>query len=73
MTGISANHGTQYSENDSVITVSSIVRPATVNVSTRLKQQNVIFGANGGEGAMASVLMRSLRRAWPQTIMILPL
>lgn len=54
VTGISANYGTQYSENGSTISVSSIVRPATINISTRLKQQNVIFDANGGEGTMAA-------------------
>lgn len=54
ITGISANYGTQYADNGSVVTVSSIVRPATVNISTRLKQQTVKFNANGGEGTMAA-------------------
>lgn len=54
ITGISANYGTQYADNGSVVTVSSIVRPATVNISTRLKQQTVNFNANGGEGTMSA-------------------
>jgi len=54
ITGISANYGTQYADNGSVVTVSSIVRPATVNINTRLKQQNVNFDANGGEGIMTA-------------------
>ena len=54
ITGISANYGTQYADNGSVVTVSSIVRPATVNISTRLKRQTVNFNANGGNGTMAA-------------------
>jgi len=54
ITGISANYGTQYADNGSVVTVSSIVRPATVNISTRLKRQTVNFNANGGDGTMAA-------------------
>ena len=52
VTGITANHGTQYSVNGSEVTVSSVVRPATVNISSRLKQQKINFNANGGEGTM---------------------
>lgn len=54
ITNISANYGTQYADNGSVVTVSSIVRPATVNISTRLKRQTVNFNANGGNGTMAA-------------------
>ena len=52
ITGISANYGTQYSDNGSAVTVSSIIRPATVTISSRLKQQKVNFDANGGTGTM---------------------
>ena len=54
VTGISANYGTQYADNGSVVTVSSIIRPATINIYTRLKQQKVNFDANGGGGTMAA-------------------
>ena len=54
VTGVSANYGTQYDDDGSVVTMSSIIRPATVNIYSRLKQQKVNFDANGGEGTMAA-------------------
>ncbi len=53
VTSVSANYNTNYSENGTVVTVNSIKKPATVTIETRLKQQNVVFNANGGEGTMA--------------------
>lgn len=53
VTYVSANYGTNYSENGTVVTVNSIKKPATVTIRTRLKQHNVVFDANGGEGTMA--------------------
>ena len=52
VTSVSGNYGTNYSNNGTVITVSSIVKPATINIHSRLKQQNVSFDANSGEGTM---------------------
>ena len=56
VTDVSANYGTTYSNNGTVITVSSIVKPATIDIKSRLKQQNVSFDANGGEGTMTMQL-----------------
>ncbi len=53
VTSVSANYGTNYSDNGAKVTVNSIKKPATVTIETRLKQQNVVFNANGGEGTMA--------------------
>ncbi len=53
VTGVSANYGTNYSDNGDVVSLTNIVRPATVTVNTRLKQQKVTFDANGGSGTMA--------------------
>ncbi len=54
VTGVSANYGTNYSDDGAKVTVNSIKKPATVSISTKLKQQNVIFNANGGEGTMST-------------------
>ncbi len=54
VTGVSANYGTNYSDNGAKVTVNSIIKPATVTISTKLKQQNVIFNANGGSGTMSA-------------------
>ena len=53
VTSVSANYMTSYSENGTVVTVNSIKKPATVTIQTRLKQHNIVFDANGGEGTMA--------------------
>ncbi len=52
VTSVSANYGTDYSKTESTVTVSSIIRPTTINVATRLKQHKVHFNANGGTGTM---------------------
>lgn len=51
VTSVSANYGTNYSDNGSVVTVNSIVKPVTITINTKLKQE-VKFNANGGTGAM---------------------
>ncbi len=52
ITDINANYGTKYSISGNSVAVSSIIKPATVNINTRLKQQKVHFDANGGNGTM---------------------
>ncbi len=52
ITDVNANYGTKYSISGNSVAVSSIIKPATVNINTRLKQQEVHFDANGGNGTM---------------------
>ncbi len=44
MTGVSANYGTNYSDNGSAVTVNSIVKPVTITISTKLKQTSTPGG-----------------------------
>ena len=54
ISSVSASYGTQYSVSGSVVSLSSITRPTSININTHLKQQKVNFDANGGEGTMAA-------------------
>lgn len=54
ISSVSASFGTQYSVNGSVVSLSAITQPTSINVNTHLKQQKVNFDANGGEGTMAA-------------------
>lgn len=54
ISSVSASYGTQYSVNGTVVSLSAITRPTSININTHLKQQKVIFDANGGEGTMAA-------------------
>lgn len=53
VTGVSANYGTDYSDNGSTVSVNTIKKPVTITIATRLKQQKVNFNSNGGNGQMA--------------------
>ncbi len=44
VTGVSANYGTNYSDNGAVVTVNSIVKPVTITISTKLKQTSTPGG-----------------------------
>lgn len=64
VSGVSANYGTDYSNDGNSVAVNSIIRPASISINTQLKQQNVSFDANGGEGAMsAQVFEHSVAQA----------
>jgi len=52
VTDVSANYGTNYSDNGDIVSLTNIVRPATVTVNARRKQQKVTFNSNGGSGTM---------------------
>ena len=52
VSNISASFGTSYSEENSKIRLSGVVRPGSITIYTRLKQQKVSFDANGGTGTM---------------------
>lgn len=54
VTSVSANYGTDYSNNNSTVTLSSIIRPATISINSRLKQQKVNYNANGGSETMTT-------------------
>lgn len=44
VTGVSANYGTNYSDNGSAVTVNSIEKPVTITISTKLKQTDTPGG-----------------------------
>ena len=44
--------GTTYTVSDGSVSLDAIIRPTSVTINTRLKQQKVFFNANGGEGTM---------------------
>lgn len=54
VTGVNATYGTNYSNSGATISVNTIVRPTTVSINSRLKQQYINFDSNGGSGTMSS-------------------
>lgn len=54
ITDVNSNYATNFTDNGSVITVSNIIKPATISINSRLKQQYINFDANGAEGVMAT-------------------